>query len=276
MSHCIKLSSPATTEFWEVPILFEDESLLALDKPSKLLTSPDRYDSARPNLMKLLHRGIERGAPWARERGLSYLANAHRLDFETSGVILLAKDKTTLIKLADQFGSERPVKTYVALVHGHASEERFEVDLKIGPHPAKAGLMRVDEKQGKRARTQFEVVERFARHTLLKCLPATWRPHQIRVHLQRVKLPIVGDGLYGGAPLLLSTLKHGYRLKRGRTEKPLMDRAALHAEGLHLSHPGTGAPVYIQAPWPKDLVVAVKYLRRFAPGSGISAIEPEV
>src|SRR5882724_4883703 len=93
MSEVIKLSSPATREFWEMPVLFEDEHLLALDKPAGLLTSPDRYDPARPNLMKLLHAGIERGAPWAKQRGLSYLMNAHRLDFETSGIILLAMSK---------------------------------------------------------------------------------------------------------------------------------------------------------------------------------------
>jgi RluA family pseudouridine synthase len=276
MSNCIKLSSPTTKEFWEIPILFEDEHLLALQKPSRLLTSPDRYDRGRSNLLKLLHGGMERGAPWAREHHLSYLANAHRLDFETSGVILLAKNKATLIKLADQFGSEEPVSTYVALVHGHAAKERFEVDLKIAPHPVKAGLMCVDENRGKAARTEFQVLEHFSRHTLLQCRPLTGRTHQIRVHLQRAKLPIVSDVLYGGVPLLLSTLKHGYRLKPGRVEKPLMDRVALHAEGLHLPHPETGSPVHITAPWPKDLAVAVKYLRRFAPGSGISPTETEV
>src|SRR3981081_210755 len=116
MNAAIKLSSPATNGFWEIPVLFEDEHLLALDKPSGLLTSPDRYDPQRPNLMKLLHAGIERGAAWAKDGGLSYLMNAHRLDFETSGVILLAKNKPALVALANLFGTEKPAKTYVALV----------------------------------------------------------------------------------------------------------------------------------------------------------------
>ena len=77
---------------------------MALDKPAGLLVSPDRYDAQRPNLMKLLHGGIERGVPWARERGLTYLMNAHRLDFETSGVILLARSKPVLVALANLFG----------------------------------------------------------------------------------------------------------------------------------------------------------------------------
>lgn len=82
---CIKLSSPTLRKFWEIPVLFEDEYLLALDKPGGLLTSPDRYDAQRPNLMKLLHAAIAGGKPWTRERGLNYLMNAHRLDCDTSG-----------------------------------------------------------------------------------------------------------------------------------------------------------------------------------------------
>ncbi len=264
MSDTIKLSSPETKEFWEIPVLFEDAHLLALNKPSRLLTSPDRYDPARPNLMKLLHGHIARGALWARERQLGYLANAHRLDFETSGVILLAKDKPALVALADQFGSEKPLKVYLALVQGTPPEAAFDVDLKLAPHPVKIGLMRVDEKQGKRARTHFEVLERFSGYTLMKCQPATGRTHQIRVHLRQKALPVVGDALYGGKPLLLSSLKPQYRLKPKAVERPLIDRVALHAQELTLVHPFLGTTVTITAPWPKDLTVAAKYLRRYA------------
>ena len=262
----IKLSSPATREFWEIPVLFEDEHLLALDKPSRLLTSPDRYDPARPNLMKLLHHDIARVAPWTQLRQLTYLANAHRLDFETSGVILLAKDKPTLVALADAFGTEQPEKTYVALVHGAPKERIFKVGAKLAPHPVKTGLMRVDEKNGKTALTHFEVLERFSSYTLLKCQPRTGRTHQIRVHLQNIGLPIVGDAIYGGQHLLLSKLKTGFYLKRGKVERPLLSRVALHAEQLKLTHPATGEVITMTAPWPKDLTVAVKYLRRYAGG----------
>ena len=266
MNPIIKLSSPATREFWEIPVLFEDEQLLALDKPSRLLTSPDRDDAARPNLMKLLHHDIERGAPWVQQRQLTYLANAHRLDFETSGVILLAKDKPTLVALADAFGTEQPAKTYVALVHGSPKENTFKVGAKLAPHPVKPGLMRVDDKNGKHALTHFEVIERFAGYTLLKCQPRTGRTHQIRVHLQNMGLPVVGDALYGGQPLLLSRLKAGFYLKRGKVERPLLSRAALHVEELKLKHPAKEVEVTITSPWPKDLTVAVKYLRRYAGG----------
>jgi RluA family pseudouridine synthase len=266
MNAVIKLSSPATREFWEIAVLFEDEHLLALDKPSGLLTSPDRYDAERPNLMKLLHAGIGEGKPWARERGLTYLSNAHRLDFETSGVILLAKNKETLVKLADLFGSEKPVKKYVALAQGTPIEDEFEIDAKLAPHPVRVGFMRVDPKNGKKSKTKFSVMEKFSRWTLIRCEPLTGRTHQIRIHLRHAGVPIVGDELYGGKPLWLSRLKPNYRLKPGKEERPLLSRVALHAEHLELKHPVTGETVAITAPWPKDLTVAVKYLRQFAGG----------
>ena len=264
MSEAIKLSSPATHEFWEIPVLFEDQHLLALNKPTPLLTSPDGIDAQRPNLMKLLHAGIERGAPWAKTRGLSYLMNAHELDLETSGVLLLAKSKPVLISLTNWFGADMPGKHYVALVQGAPTRDSFAVAAKLAAHPVNIGLMRVDEKGGKRSQTQFEVREKFSGYALVKCQPLTDRAHQIRVHLRHLGLPIVGDALYGGSPLLLSRLKSDYRLKPNQTERPLISRVALHAEELMLPHPVTGTTTTITAPWPKDLTVAVKYLRRYA------------
>jgi len=270
----IKLSSQATRDFWEIPILYEDEHLLALDKPSGLLTSPDRDDPNRPNLMKLLHAGIADSKPWAKERGLSYLMNAHRLDFETSGILLLAKSKPVLVELANLFGSEKPIKAYAALVRGCPTTEQFHVEAKLGPHPLKVGFIRVDAKHGKGAHTNFEVRERFDGWTLVTCRPLTDRTHQIRVHLRHVALPIVGDSLYGGKPLWLSRLKSDFHLKRGKEERPLIGRVALHAEELKLPHPVTGQSLAFEAPCPKDFTVALKYLRRFA-SPGATQSEPQ-
>jgi 23S rRNA pseudouridine955/2504/2580 synthase len=264
VSQTIKLSSPATAEFWEIPVLHEDEHLLALNKPPGLRVSPDRGDPAQPNLMKLLHDAIERPAAWARERGLSYLMNAHRLEAAAGGVLLLAKDKETLIALAAQFGSEKPARTYAALARGTVKQNLFDCDAKLAAHTLRPGYLRVDPAIGRRTRTEFSVRETYpCGYLLLECRPLTGRPDQIRAHLKYLRLPLVGDDLYGGAPLWLSTLKANYRLKAGETERPLISRAALHAERLVVKRPGTEQDVTIEAPWPKDFTVSVKYLRRY-------------
>jgi 23S rRNA-/tRNA-specific pseudouridylate synthase len=128
----------------------------------------------------------------------------------------------------------------------------------------KPGLVCVDSQNGKKSKTQFEVLERFSSWTLLRCQPFIERAHQIRVHLRHADFPIVGDELYGGKKLWLSRLKRDFRLKPGHEERPLISRAALHAEELTLPHPVTGEMLTVTAPWPKDLKVAVKYLRQYA------------
>jgi 23S rRNA pseudouridine1911/1915/1917 synthase len=264
LSQVIKLSSPATREFWEIPVLHEDDRLLVLDKPPGLPTSADRFNPDRPNLLKLLHRDIERGATWTKQRNVSYLANAHRLDEETSGVILLAKDKAALIYLADLFGSEKPTHVFSVLVKGTPPESEFEIDAKLAPDLLRVGRMRVDHREGKRSRTIVRVRERFRGYTLLECQPLTHRIHQIRIHLAYFKLPVVGDKLYSGSPLLLSTLKSGYRLKHNNVERPLLSMAAVHSEQISLSHPTTGVELLAKANWPKDFAVAMKFLRRYS------------
>jgi 23S rRNA pseudouridine955/2504/2580 synthase len=263
-SAVIKLSSQATKEFWEIPVLFEDEHLLAINKPALLLSSPDPADAGRPNLIALLHRDIERGAPWAKQRTITYLMNAHELDFETTGVLLLAKNKAALASLANTFGSEKVTKIYVALVHGSPDQDSFTIEAKLAPNPIKPGSMRVDPKRGKRSVTEVTVRDDFDRYALVECRPRTGRTHQIRAHLRYARMPIVGDAQYGGRTLLLSKLKRNYDVKEGQTERPLIATAALHAEHLIVPHPAAGQEVSIEAAWPKDLTVAVKYLRRFA------------
>lgn len=284
MSDSIRISSPETRESWEIPVLYEDAHLLALNKPPGLPVAPERNDPARPSLMRMLHRDIARGAAWVRARpGLAYLMNAHRIDTEASGLLLLAKARPVFAALANHLNSDQPLRTYVALVQGSPARETFHLDAPLAPQPGapsgralppvgvgpdrRAVQMRVDPKRGKKSRSDFAVRERFSGFTLLECRPRPARPHQLRAHLLRLRLPVVGDATYGGSPLLLSRLKTSYRLKADRTERPLIATPALHAEGLRLTHPVTGVELSIQAPWPKDLTVAVKYLRRYAPGS---------
>lgn len=268
MNDFIKLSSPATREFWKIPVLFEDESLLVLNKPDGVLTSPDRSNPGRPSLIKLLHEAIVEGKPWVRERGLDYLMNAHRLDCEVTGTLLLAKSKRILVTLVNAFGSEQPLQTFVALVKGSPPADTFKIETPTAQDMRFPGRMRVLPQKGKRTRTEFEVMERFRGFTLLRCVPLTQRRHQIRVHLRHAGYPICGDRCYGGRPLLLSGLKPDYRLKSHRTERPLTTSAALHAQALSWPHPVTGQLWNVEAPLPKELEVALKYLRQFAAASG--------
>lgn len=262
----IKLSSPATREFWEIPVLFEDDHLLALDKPAGLATAPDRFDPTRPSLMQLLHEGIAAQKPWATQRGLTYLANAQRLDAEASGVLLLARSKAILVALANLFGVEKPYQTCFALIAGEPSSDHFEMNAKIAPDLFQPGQMRIDPKLGKRTKSSFDVIEKFSGYTALQCRALTGRPQQLRVHLKHAGFPLIGDTRYGGKPLWLSRLKPDYRLKPGREERPLMARVALHAQELALPHPATNELVTITAPLPKDLRVALRYLREFRGG----------
>lgn len=257
---CLRLSAT-----WpEVEILHEDADLLAVNKPAGLLAVPDRWDKERENLMGLMHAAIRARRPWVTERHLDYLANAHRLDAGTSGILLLARTKPALIELARQFRERHPGKVYTALIQGALPQDTMDVDLPLAPSPVRPGLSVISQGSGKPAHTRFTMVERFRGYSLVRAEPTTGRLHQIRVHLKAIGCPLVADHDYGtGQPLLLSQLKKHYKMKP-EGEHPLMARPALHAEQLHLRHPATGEALTLTAPWPKDLTVAVKYLRKFA------------
>src|SRR5258708_4938722 len=263
----IKLSSPETRAFWEIPVLLEDDHLIAVDKPTGLALAPNPGAPNRPSLIEMLHQGIASGKPWAVARKLNFLMYAHRLDTEATGILLLAKSKPILTRLLDWFGSERATLTFVALAFGEAAENQFSVDAKLAVHPAKPGLMHVNQKQGKRARTAVEVLERFRGSTLVRCIPYVNRPHQVRVHLARAGLRVMGDEMYGAKPLWLSRLKRDFRLKPGHTERPLISHASIHATRLDTLHPATDQPLTVESPWPKDLQVALKYLLKHASAS---------
>jgi RluA family pseudouridine synthase len=260
----IKISHPATGGFWEISVLFEDEHLLALDKPAGLALAADLAHPELPALVPLLHAAIAAAKPWATARQLDFLDHLHHVDAEASGALLFAKNQTAFTHLANQFSAEHVRHTHLVLVHGTPGETTFFEDGKIAPHPVRPNEFHLDPLRGKKSRTDFTVLEKFQNHTLLRAEPAFARPHQLRVHLERAGWPVVADELYGGQKLWLSRLKSDFRLKRDREERPLLAAPAVHSAELAVSHPVTAAPLTLTAPTPKHFTVALKFLRQYA------------
>lgn len=252
------------------PVIYEDAAILAYDKPSGMLVAPDRWDKKRENLMGLVHDKLGHG-----------VANVHRLDADTSGVLLCAKTKIGLDFLSGQFQSKTAAKVYHAIVGVLPVEEAmkvrapirspegglpeaFTVDLALGEDERQPGRMRVFKGRGGKASvTEFRVLENFGRFALVECRPLTGRTHQLRIHLAAAGAPILNDPFYGvpDLKLMLSDLKRGYK---GRAdEKPLIERLALHASALTVKHPDTREPITLSAPLPNVFEVALKYLRKF-------------
>lgn len=153
-------------------------------------------------------------------------------------------------------------KVYAAICVGETEESRGEIEMPISESSGKKGRTIVDPKAGKEATTVYTVTEHFTGYTFVEAKPKTGRTHQIRVHLSSINLPILGDSLYGGGDgFYLSAVKPGYRAKE--KEKPLLNRAALHAEKLSFVHPKTGEQVAFETKLPKDMRIVLNYLRKF-------------
>jgi 23S rRNA pseudouridine1911/1915/1917 synthase len=181
-----------------VPILYEDRSVLAVDKPAGWMLAPETWKNTARNLQREMMLSIQAGEYWARSRNLKYVRFVHRLDAETSGVLLLAKSAGALSALSWLFESRLVRKTYLAVVRGIPKKSSWECRLKIFQEPGAKGQMRVDEKTGKDAQTAFRVLQGGEGNALIEAMPLTGRTHQIRVHLAAAGHPVLGDSLYGG------------------------------------------------------------------------------
>jgi RluA family pseudouridine synthase len=244
-------------------ILFDDEACLAVQKPAGLCVVPERFSPDGPTLQQQAAAAVFGVGEDGRPRG--DLLVVHRLDRDTTGVVLFARSPAAHRALGLQFQEHRVRKTYLALVHGLPEPPDGAIELPLSPSPNRKHRNRMAvSPSGSASFTEYKVRERFVGFSLLEVRPRTGRTHQIRVHLAALGNPVVADRVYGpGHPLLLSELKPRYARKAGVAEKPLLDRHGLHAAGLEFAHPTTGATVRLEAPLPKDLGLALKYLRRF-------------
>lgn len=253
-----------------LPILYEDERLLVVDKPPDLAAEPERWAQENASVAgALLSEARSRGD--AEDGALAFRPRLlHRLDKDTSGAIAVAKDLDTERRLRTAFEEGTVDKEYVALVEGEVPIEdgaEHVIDVALDADARRSGRMRAVERGGKSARTIVSVAERFRGFTWLTCRPETGRTHQIRVHLAHFGFPLAVDPLYGRrTKLALSEIKAGYRPKPGRVERPLIDRLTLHARRLRLpGGPGGIAPVEVEAPLPDDLERVLKQLRKVRP-----------
>jgi RluA family pseudouridine synthase len=233
-----------------LPVLFSDEYLLAIDKSAGILSIPDHWDPDVPDAV------TELKASWGK------LFVVHRLDKDTSGVLIFARSSEAHKAMSAAFESRSVAKVYRALVHGAPTWDEIACDLPLSPDGDRLHRTIVDAHKGKPSSTAFAVVARYKDHALIEARPTSGRTHQVRVHLSALGHPCLCDPLYGdGRPLLLSKLKKRWK-GDPHDERPLLERSALHALSAEFPHPGTGATLKIEAPLPKDMRASISQLEK--------------
>ena len=213
-----------------IDILYEDRSALAIDKPTGWMLVPFSWQRTSRNLQAALTSSMQAGDFWARSRNLRFLRAVHRLDADTSGILLMARSRGALDAYSRMFETRRMEKRYLAVVRGIPSQKEWICRLPVGPEPGKPGRMKTDLRHGKSAETAFRIRQTSKDLTLVEAEPYTGRTHQIRLHLAASGSPVLGDPLYGD--------------RGGGYEIPL----ALRAVGLAYLDPFTKKRVRIEAP----------------------------
>lgn len=219
-----------------IPVLFVDEALLVIDKPAGVLSLPDGYDPSLPHLATLLEP--EYGRLWL----------VHRLDRDTSGVLVLARSAAAHHNLNDQFRERLVKKVYRALVAPPPDWKSRSADFPLRKDGDRQHRTVVDTECGKPATTDFKVIERYAPAALLEARPHTGYTHQIRAHLRQLGCPLLADALY--------------RLPESPVfDPPPIGRTALHAYTISITHPISGETLVFKAPQPADFETAMTRLR---------------
>ncbi|HAE13829.1 MAG: RluA family pseudouridine synthase [Chitinophagales bacterium] len=229
-------------------VIYSDDDIILVNKPAGIPVIPERGKHPVPSLQEQL--SAIHGKLWI----------VHRIDRDTSGLVVIAKTAEAHAHLSQQFEMHSIRKEYLALVYGVPAESPAQIDVPLKPHPTK-NIMLVDG-SGKPSTTLIKTEEAFRRHTLLRVRILTGRRHQIRVHLAYIGNPLLVDTVYGSADAFyLSAVKKGY--KSVGEERPLISRLTLHATLLEFIHPASEEPVLIESPLPADMEVVCKQLRRW-------------
>ena len=231
-------------------IIFEDEDFVAINKPSGLLSIPDR-EGKEDSLRTLL------------QQRYGNIFTVHRLDKDTSGAIVFAKNEGAHRNLSLQFAERKTEKIYLGLVMGQPANAKGTINLPIAENTVTRGVMIIHQR-GKPAVTDYEVLENFGKYSWMQFRIHTGRTHQIRVHMKDLGHPIVCDALYGdGKPLMLSELKPKFKLSRNEfEERPILKRLALHAYQLGFTKTNN-EKISVQAELHKDLKATLQQLGKW-------------
>jgi 23S rRNA pseudouridine1911/1915/1917 synthase len=235
----------------KLEIIFENDQFVAVNKPSGILTIPDRHDETIISLYKLLEKKYKK------------IFIVHRLDKDTSGIILFAKDEATHKYLSTLFEQRSIQKFYLGIVRGSLQNKKGIINEPIMEHPVNKGMM-VINKKGKASLTEYEVTEDYGLYSLIKFQIHSGRTHQIRVHMMHIGHPIVCDEIYGsGEPVLLSSFKKKYKLSQhDEEERPILNRVALHSYQL-IFKDDSGVPHDLKAELPKDMRALLQQLNKY-------------
>jgi len=237
--------------------MYANDDVLVINKPSGISVTKDRSGTAQ--LTDILAEQLG-------QQMCSKLRLVHRLDKDTSGVMILAKNKETQSVFSSYFEKKLIKKTYLALVTGALPGRQGTIDAPLAQSWKKPGLMCITRKKGKEAVTDWKLLADFGLIALLAVNPLTGRTHQIRVHLPNIGLPLVIDSLYGvNRPLFLSDFKPDYRLGKGQTEKPLIDRLTLHAYQLSIENRKSKIANEFIAGLDKKFAATIKMLTKHNP-----------
>ncbi len=236
-------------------ILYEDDDLIILNKPADLIVHPARGNTRGTLVNALAHYSNRLSSGLGEFRpGI-----VHRLDRDTTGVMVVTKHDGAQWRIAKQFETRQVSKTYLAIVHGTPELHADRISAPLGVHPTIREKYAIRPEIGKEAITYYEVLEAFRGFSLLKLEPHTGRTHQIRVHLSYLKHPIVADDMYGGR------LVYPWQLADAEpaVEDPVITRCALHAWTLEFNHPTTEQRVKFEAPLPADMHTLLDLLRKY-------------
>ena len=235
-------------------IIYEDDDLIIVNKAADMIVHPARGNKHGTLVNALAHYSDQLSSGLGEFRpGI-----VHRLDRNTTGVMVVAKTDTAQWKIAKQFELRQVRKSYLAIVHGRPELDADRISAPLGVHPRIREKYAVRQETGKEAVTFYEVLEAFRGYSLVVCKPRTGRTHQIRVHMQHIKHPIVADDMYDGK------LVYPWQLADAEpaAEAPVINRCALHAWTLEFTHPIKEEPVRFEAPLPSDMHTFLELLRQ--------------